>query len=510
MGRRVVELANFNAGEYGLLGEAHAPQGSFTASNIVRLVDGSLCARSGLVDLAPTSIPAGAPYAFGYNSGQGKAWFVTGNQPYSFSTASVGAAVTTLTGTIASTPTTRVKTVAEQGQHVYVTNYGDKTYQLDLIANTTTALAGSPGGRCCVFVGDRLFVASTASNGNRLHYSAAADATSWPAPNYIDIGYGFEIVYLGAQRDRVVIVKSDGSWWQLSGVPGVNDVLRFVGRTTSPGPGTEAIHRTDLSGDGRIWFSQTGADYPAVYVGTPNIGLLPHLSLTRYGDTFPDTSASLPKVGATGLQASGDFLFTTGVNSTDYDKQGLLLSRGTWTKHVFAKNISGFIDGRYDTSRRAYLCDGANPPKFYSWSYDMNRPAFSGKTFESRTDAGTAFTASVTLPLSWVNSATPVEVSAVGVEFTSWNHGFGGNNTFTVDVTPVLRDGGSLTTVSKDYSVAAASAATSGTVVEQTKVFDGLQAGNAFRVTVSALVGVAIRRVFLILETHDLVEADSA
>lgn len=517
MSTRVVELANFMGGEFNLKGEIHSGAGSFTATNMVRLIDGSLAPRSGLVDLAPVSNVTGTVLGFGFHAATITAWWIIGNTVYQVSTASTAGTTTALTNTLAVTPTHRVRAAATtHSQSSWVAIYGDKVYDFNHVTPAVNALTGSPSALIAEVDGDRLLAANTSANPERIYFSAAADFTSWPAANYLDVGYGFGISVLSAFRQGVMINKQDHTWWLWSGTPGVNDVLRQLHRTTGPGATESALTRWGRSGDGKVWFLPFYGEFPVAASGA-SLQPFEYLSFNNSGNTDYFDAGLLPKLGVSGLVMPEDLCIAWGANSSALDNQALLLARGAWSKHTFAKNISGFMDGRLDAQRRMFFCDGGGAsakPKFYAWSYDLNRPPFSGRTWESKTDAGTSFTSTVTLPTFWVNEPGPVRLKAMSVEFQGWNCGFSGNNTFTVAVTPVLRDGSDQTTVTAPvYSKSEATYTSAGTVGNTTIDFSSLntQEANGFRVAVSAVVGYAIRRLFLIFETHEAeTDTDSA
>lgn len=522
-GRTTVTFDNFGGGEAGDLFDPDAPTGSFTGQNVLRYIDGSIGPRPGLKQFSLTSAPTGAVAGFGHNPSQVKAWFVIGSTGvvYQFGTGSASATVASV-GTMAAAATKRIRTFAEAGTSTYISNYNDKCYNLVHSGPTLTSLASTPGGRVAIFYGDRLLVSSDATNSERLHFSAAADPTSFPAANFIDIGVDYETYLLAVQRTQLVLAKHDGSWWRLSGTPGVDEVLRQVARGLSPyTDGNFGSTRYGMSADGRVWFVVQHGDYPAVFTGA-GFQSFEHLRLNPTFTTSATAESGLiASVGVTGLTNPTDVLFVSGSQGSAgsaYDDAALLFTRGIWTKHTFDVALSGWVDGHLSAGRYAYFCDGGGSgvtPKFYIWPYDLNRPPISGNTFESIGDGSTTPpTCEFTLPEWWSKDGARVQVRAVVVDFKKWNHGFtGSSNNITVTVTPLRADpslvdstgGGDGTAVTDTWSEAASSASASGTRDHQ--IFREWSAqpgwGNGFKIKLGALVGVAIQRVRVVLETAE-------
>lgn len=519
MTRKTITFDNFAGGESGELASPKAPPGSFTGQNVLRYIDGSIGPRPGLKSMAPTGLPTGAVWGFGVNDSQSKVWFGIGTAVYQFDNIAIGSATATLTGALAGTPTKTVRTLAEAGLWTYITVYGDKTYEIDHDAETCNGLVAAPGGRISIVLGDRLLVASDNTYSNRLFFSEAGNFSVWPADNFIDVGYGFELYLLAVQRTQLVLAKHDGSWWRLAGTPGVDEVLRQVARAISPSnEGNDGSVRYGVAADGRVWFVAPHGDYPAVFTGA-SFQLLEHLrlnpdSVTDRGDELPPT----PSVGVTGLTAPSDVVLVSGSNgtagSTYWDDAALLFTRNTWTKHTFDVALSGFVDGRLNIDRHLFFCNGGDSgvaPKFYVWPYDLGRPPISGGTFESLgDDSSTPPTCEFTLPEWWAKDGELVQVRSVTVEFKKWDHGFASDNNITVTVTPLRIDadltsrtgGGDGTAVtatwSEDPSVASASGTRDRQSFKNWSAIPGL--GNGFTIKLGALVGVAIQRVHVVLD----------
>lgn len=504
MARQIVTFERFDGGEYGLLGEREAPRGAWTGTNVVRYLDGSLGPRSGLIDITPASPSSGTFRGFGHNPISGHVWYIVAADVRQFPDAGPGQTATSKLA-LAGTPTNRCGRVSEpNGYETLIASLDDKGYLIDHTGGGSAAVAAHPGGRVSVILGDRAFTGGVSANPERLYYSAPADIGTWPVGNYIDVGYGGTIIGLFPANNRLVIAKTDGTWWLLSGTPGFNDVLRQIMRAQPPSSeGFAGPTRARVGGDGRVWFLPEYGDFPAYFNGVTQ-QRLDHLSLTGGGEAFPDLNYPAPQLGITPLAKATDLLITTGgAGGTAYDSQGLLLHNGVWSKHTFGKVISGWIDGHGDAQSRVFLSDGGSNPKFYAWKYEMARVPFSGRTFESSTDAGAYFTSSFTLPTAWHSAEGERLLSAVVVEFRKFAHGLGGNNGFIVNVTPMRFDGGAGTVQTGTFSESATvpTGGVAGQDTTMTLAFsDDTATCEGVRVQITNLVGCAIQRIHVYLD----------
>ena len=508
MTRKIVSFEDFSKGEFGLLGEAKAPNGMITGKNVVKTLDGAIVPRSGLVSLAPTGLGTGEINGFGYHLAEAKLWFVLGTTVYQFSTSGTGQALTNM-GSLADTPSNRLG-VATRGIYSYITSRNDKSYVLDHNGGTLTALSSAPGGLACAVYNDRLVIGggNDLSDESRVRYSAPARQTFsvYPESNVFKVGeWGTAVCAILAHRGHLTIVKDDGTWFRLDGPLPAERHHRLL---TGLRPGTKGnlISRVALTAADEIWFAPMYGDYPVRLSGA-GLEHFEHLSLTNNGATYNDTGLT-PKVGVTGLLKPGDVLFSTGRSSAAYDNQALLFHRGMWTKHLFDVNVSGFVEGTADPQSRAFFCDGGASgatPKFYAWSYDLNRPPISGNTFESLGDASSTPPAcEFSLPEWWTKDQSEIQPIQVIVDFKKWAHGYAADNTFTVTLTPLRKDGsGDGTARSLSWTEAAASSSSSGTADREKFSFGtNLTYAHGFRLKISAMVGVAIQRIHVVYDSR--------
>lgn len=499
-GRQVVVYDDFSGGEYGSLGDWNAPRDSFTGLNVVRYVDGSIGPRCGLVDLAPASVPTGTLCGFGFTNVPNKElWFAKGNTVYGIPGAGGGTA-TAYTTTFGITPTTVVPEAVDAGGIGYVTVLGSTCYKLDHSARTVTALASTPGGTCIAIYGDRLVVANGGGGANpfnRLYYSAAADFTSFPAANYIDIGDTWGITGLYPQRQNLAIAKQDGSWYVLAGVPGVNEVVRQVSRTSSPRNPADGT----LTSDGLIWYVPPYKDVPAVFNGS-SVREIEHLSWAGGNYSEEDLPPSFRAVAG---KWAGDMAYFAGITDTGADNRMAQFREKVWSFHTFDVNTSAWaITGPLGSSTYYFVSDGggaSTAAKFYAFKMSANRPPLTSATLESLGDASTTpFSATIALPEWWAKDGQEIKVRAVVVDFKKFNHGASADNAFTISVTPRrLHEAGDGSAETESWSEATASASTSGTRDRFTGTFESVF-GNGFQLSLTGLVGVAIQKVWVYLD----------
>lgn len=501
-GRKVVAFNSFAAGDYGLAGEHNAPQGSYTGKNVQVYVDGSIGPRCGIKDMGVVSTPVGDVLGFGQNPSQDKVWAIIGNHAYQFATEVTGSTIQTLSGTLSSTPTERVRS-AESHQFTYIASYGDKCYSLDHPGNAVAALTGSPDGRVIAIYGEFLMVGSPAAQGDLVRFSAPGDFNSWPAPNYFPTGSGYEVILLTPQRQYLTIAKHDGSWWVLSGTPGISDYLRRIIRAYPLGVG-EAVTRWGSSGDGTIWAVARRSLKPVIFNGSA-VREIETQEIGGTDEAFADTD-TIAAVGVTGLKRPTDAFFVAAEpDAGPSSGRGLLLHRSIWSKHEFETRLSGWIDGRLQP--RVYMAEGrgqgGGAGRFYAWEYELDRPPRYGEVFESIGDASDIpVDAEFTMPEWWANDEEQVRPRQIIVDFKKFGHGFSADNALTIEYTPLRRfNEGPGTTESSAWSEAQSAAALRGTQ-DRFTMNPAAQWANGFRVGISGLVGCAIQKIHVILETQ--------
>jgi hypothetical protein len=82
---------------------------------------------------------------------------------------------------------------------------------------TFTAIAAMPKGEACRVYKERMFICpgiSATSNSSRLSFSAAADLTSWPGTNFIDVtsGDGQKLIDMAVYKSNLLLFKEDSTY----------------------------------------------------------------------------------------------------------------------------------------------------------------------------------------------------------------------------------------------------------------------------------------------------------
>lgn len=115
--------------------------------------------------------------------------------------------------------------------------------------------AGPTGSYSLAAHAERLFSVNYGTNHHRLVFSALGDFTTWPAGNYIDVGYGDDITCLTPHAEGLLIGKQSSVWF-----------LRGTG------PDTFSLSRLD-GGHAIYGASICSTPFGAVIVGTNDVFL---------------------------------------------------------------------------------------------------------------------------------------------------------------------------------------------------------------------------------------------
>ena len=392
--KRVATFARFAGGDSGVVAPLRAPDGTYSGVDAVVYADGNVGPRCGLAEIGGTGIPAGDLTGIGYYSLSGSAvpdaWFAVGTAVYK-----QPATPTALTSALAVTPTKMLAAVPV-GAGVYAANYGDKTYRFTSTA--VTAVASSPGGLCAVLFGERLLVANTAANPNRVFYTdpLAADGSgaTFTALGYFDVGRGAAIVGMWVIRNLVYIALDDGTWWVFTGVPGETDVLRlaYSGQSAPSGPAAGAV-----VGANNVWFVARDEHFPSYFNGSTVNTFDDQSTLGRlYAEDASNTQ--LPGVTVIPISRRGDMLCLAGAGLTGADRVSLLLREERWSRHSVFPPVAVPTPGG---DGLVLMSDGGggNAPRFFLWrATGFDRPA-DGTANQPTADAGlTAVEAEFDLP----------------------------------------------------------------------------------------------------------------
>nr|MBA2751920.1 hypothetical protein [Actinomycetota bacterium] len=190
---------------------------------------------------------------------------------------------------------------------------------------------GGAGGYCNSPYGVRLITGNSASA--LINFSAAMNGAVWPAANTIRLAFDGIPIHLSEQRNHLVAVLDDGSWFVLTGVPGVNDTLRRVaGGQVYPAPlGYDAFLDT---GDDIINFLSPSGNFPGSFDGA-NLSELPYLSMTPENprQSYAEGGFVVAARAVKAIQGSGTA--SPGFILRDPVNRLLLKHNGAWGLHQF-------------------------------------------------------------------------------------------------------------------------------------------------------------------------------
>lgn len=491
---RTITIDNFRGGEFGDLHPSTAPPNTFTGRNVVVYRDGLIGPRAGVKKLAPTLTANGSVIEFGIAKGTNGVVYSQSTNVHGFTFPNGAVA---LLGTVAAAPSQGDGHMVRVGNDILYYNLsGANTYQITPATPTVADMTGAPAAIAVVQNGERvILIGNTGGKYRRLRYSAKADPTSWPAANFIDIPYpntaqeGFSLTHIAEIRQRLVIANDGGEWWALTGVPGVNDVLRRQQRADRT-PANR--HHAARIGEALYLVVVDGSDLPPViFTGTTTEkDTLRHLGKWNNSNTVARVAARPGVDHFLALAANG---------------RALASINGTWTFHQFAQPIAyPFIDSNADSQQLFIFCDGGGasaPPLFYAFDSDLNRPAKTSDTYASPgDDSTTPVDAEFTTAVQWAKDGDELNPRWITVNFAKWNTGSTARNHFDLEVIMHHRHnqaGTRVATVPLTWDEMA-SATTSDATPDSARFNVGAQGpGQGFQIRVSNMRGVAVRNIIV-------------
>lgn len=404
-------FADFSKGEYGLIGGRRAPQGSFTATDMLVHPDGGIGPRPGAKNTSPTGLPAGEVWGFGNTSVPGRdGWVIIGDDLYRWDMHSGGAA--TLVGALSGGEPTRIVDWIEQSNRIYFLSYGDGLYRYNVEASTIEKSTNAPGAATLGVLGDRLALASTSANPYRIFYSEPPGFLDFPALNFFDMGDVWPIERFVPMRNMLLAIKRNG-WWAITGTLGVDYAIRRL--STSPG----VLHPSEaaVGWDDQVWHVGLFDRSPSAFNGS-TFDRLSHLEVGVQppADLDPDRWSVVP------LSSGGTGQF--GVAVTDpYNGDILLFHNGAWTRHTigfvysFAVEASGML-AFCDTSPTP-----AAAPKIWTWNYRTDTPPLGGTFDPIGEGVITAISGTLTLPEVWSPERQSLRVREVWVDCDTYDTG---------------------------------------------------------------------------------------
>lgn len=492
MARQAVVYNDFKGGEWGSFGEFKAAKNMWSGSNMVVNRLGELMTRPGLINRTPSGTANGVVQGFGCHGVPLKdAWYIQGTTVRIFSILG-GNNLGNATGALSSIPTEPVDVCTDTNASIFASK-ADKLYKVDSVANSVAGLTGSPGARCVAIYGDRVVAGSiNGSNAYRLQWSDANNQNSWTATNVVDIGDNWGIKALHPQRQHLLIPKQ-GGYHVMTGVPGVNSVIRT--QINNPGPylGLHSASGEDdlvavLPGDNTFPGIHNGS-YLKQYTHLDN-----HLTATR-GVGFP---ASHGIATSNGINRGFYYFQTSGNKAIAYHNH-------VWSYHTFGVGISGFVS-KQGHGQYVYICDGGGAsasPKFYIWNPMADTPGIvGGDNMMPGDDSTSLLTGNFDLPEWWSEDSDEVLVRSVIVDFRTWNTGAANTNHFdlSVEAKNLYNVVSTVSSNTVSYDQAQASSSASGQENRQIFGFGEQGMGAGFQLHFTNVRGIAIKRITVVLD----------
>jgi hypothetical protein len=359
-----------------------------------------------------------------------------------------------------------------------------------------TALTSAPGGRTIAQYGVRTIVAGTTALPNRVYYSAADDATSWPVLNFFDVPCDdWAVVHAEESRNRLALMNTGQEIHRLSGVPGVNDSLQRTSRGDLAPSDWYNVARVGES----LWFAPFGEDWPVQFTGTITDKLrYRHLRFTG-GAANPVAVAALPGSDTVCLVEAGG------------SNRMMVMHNDAWTFHDLSVGTSELVSpvsigGVSYRENPLLICDGggvAAAPKVYIWSPTLERPGKVSDTLaQPGDDSTTPVDAYVESPEWWSEDNSEVLVRSVSVDFAKWDTGSASTNHFDIEVASLHRYGDTAArwSDSQEFDQAPDATTEDGQAARKVFRFGDQGLGHGFRWRITNMRGVALDNVYVTLE----------
>lgn len=514
MARRSVIFEDWGFGDFGRMEPWKAPRNSWTGSNMVVYRTGEIGCRAGLRLITPSSaLTAGIVWGVGHNLGNSRRfWYGQGNQIKTLSIIS-NTLPLTLGGTLTGTPGQFEVDKFEGGDVTYILTRANGAYTID--TGTVAAMTGSPSGRAISLHGDRMLIGTASGGVAVIRYSDAANFNSWPAANSIVVGGSDLITAMLEQRGATQILKNNAGFYSLTGVPGINETLRFQLRNLGPSSNS-APGKASLRGNDLIAYVAGEENIPTLYNGVKPVQV-DHIITANTG------AVTLSVEGFKTGDPNGMLIVQGAVPSEGTAQLAWLYNKGAWSKHTFGVTTiglqtyqsttylqDGLTIGTARTGPVQVLTDGGSAsaaPNFYTWLPDIDRPGTENNPFAiSAERAGDNSSAQVSgnfsSPVWFSDEGNEIVVRGVIVDFRKWNTGGSSSNHFDVSVEAVrpYGDGANISNV-ESWDESGGQASTVGTVDRVHMSFGAQGEGEGFRFHFTNCRGVAIRRVQVIIES---------
>ncbi len=137
------------------------------------------------------------------------------------------------------------------GNTVYYCSGAGTGASYNIFTGTVAAIAGMPAGNDITALASRMILSNSGGAPGQIRVSAADDPTTWPAGNFINVGAPVSITGMHELRNALVLLRYDGTVWQITGVPTVNGIVRKVDQGLAPAFQFRA--RAEVVGQSNLW-----------------------------------------------------------------------------------------------------------------------------------------------------------------------------------------------------------------------------------------------------------------
>lgn len=533
MTQAVVVYDDFSKGEYGELGGRRAGQakGYFSGLNMLVNREGIVHPRPGLRDLGATGMPTvEQPVAFGWHGyGGGVAdndgvWFVAddGADVLAYGLLVDG-------GANAAVAYTDTDSISLTGRNLYGANILNGGYSFDWLTFRGTTNSGilvnhdaqevtipgappeMPDAAVMHVYGDRLFVAGSDVDVNRVYYSDAGILSwgSFPALNFFDALDGLDVTSMCDHRGGVMIGKRIGRFGYLTGTVGLTARLEQVTRSGAPAnPGAFLGLGSD-----EVAFVGRNRNYVQLWNGSL-FQDLKHLTFMGTMVASDDFEATSPHVKFVQQRDPKDFLvYRSSDDSEGSDAAGAGMMRvdGCYTYHQFGVGVMGHAVRLLELPYNIFLgwdYTDTDPqePVVYAWDPTLERPAIAGDSnFASPGDGSETepVVGQLTLPQHWDPNGRELRARSVIVDFVKWDLDITDlNNTFTVTVTALslYQEAGTDSSASQAFSELSTAGSFAGVPDRRIFNFGDQGVGAGFEVSFEDIVGIGIRSVSVVYD----------
>lgn len=506
MTARAITFDDFSRGEYGTLGPSLPPgvgPGWFTGKNVMVYANGSVGPRPGVRTVTRLGTwPDGIVRVLFPSTNASQSTFTQIGEHGRQFTTDLTALELTVTHEFNDDPIPEPTTYPNNGQHRGLGNWvivpGDGLYRAKIDDDTVILADGAMNGRVMRFYRDRQLAAA---NSDEVWFSDPGP-DGWDTFEDFFNGTSFNPVSAFLElRNGVLIPQATPNLDLVTGTIGTSSsVLRRVSSRAAP---TDPYGCASIGSEFVVMMGR-GFTYPMLYNGAAWEELR-HLAYA--GDDARATSAdngAVPAHTVIDLEFDDSWMILSGLDGDDSANRMLLAWGGARTYHTWETSIAPFA--RRFNEGVIMLTDGGSatdPPEFYTWFPDLDRPGFVSDPFsQPGDDSDSPLDAYMHTPAWVAEDGQEILLRGAVIEFTKWNTGAAETNHFsvTVDARRRYSAAGPVTSTPQVFDEAGSAATTAGVDAAVHLHFGNQGWATECQVKIDELRGCAIRRITPILE----------